>query len=286
MSSCSSDDDSEVSNITKNLVSITKDYYTDNTPTSTTKFNFYYDKLINIQYSDGSYDDIYYERDLISRILEFDAYNNLEWTITYSYNSSKELIQKQTIPSPDNTMTDVSRQKNVTYNGNIIQSENSWSDGGFHKNTISLNSENSIIEDKQYTFDDQLVNQRRFEYVNNNLTKQTINDSNNTITLEETYNYLNKTSSKEYRYSQYLFGSEWKNNSSLNKQFGLGQSSPYEVSENYISDYYTYHFILNTSVTGTFSYEFDANDYIIKQTENITWSTGQRYKTITTYQYE
>jgi hypothetical protein len=286
MSSCSSDDDCEVSNTKKSLISITKDYYTNNSLTSTTKFNFYSDKLVNIQYSDNSYDDIYYEGDLISRILEFDANNNWEWTTTYTYNSSDELIQKKVIPSPNNTITDVSRQKDFVYSENSIQSESSWSDGGFHTNTISLNSENFITEDKQFSVDNELVNQRFFEYVNSNLTNQTIKDPDDTITYEETYNYLDKISSKEYRYSEYLFGSRWKNNSSLNKQFGLGQITPYEISENYISDYYTYNFILDTSVTGTFSYEFDSNDYIIKQTENINRSTGQMDKVITTYEYE
>lgn len=91
ISSCSSDDDCEVSDTTKSLISITKDYYTNNSPTSTTKFNFYYDKLINVQYSDNSYDDIYYEEDLISRILEFDANINrptgqmYKVTTTYKY---------------------------------------------------------------------------------------------------------------------------------------------------------------------------------------------------------
>ncbi|WP_033961441.1 hypothetical protein [Psychroserpens jangbogonensis] len=289
LSSCSSDDDDnngKVSNTTKDLVSITEDYYTNNTPTASSKFNFYYDKLINIQHSNGSYDDIYYERGLISRILEFDANNNLEWTITYAYNSFNQLIQKKVIPSPNNPIT-VSRQKDFVYNGNVIQSENSWSDGGFHANTITLNSDNFMIEDKLFNSDNDLVDQRLFEYVNNNLTKQTKNNADNNTTYEETYNYLNKTSSKEYRYSQYLFGSEWKNNSALNTQFGLGQQRATKISENYVSDYHAYHFVLNVSVTGTFSYEFDANDYILKQTETITrTSTADIYKTVTTYQYE
>jgi|TARA_B110001469_G_C9577645_1_gene286471 hypothetical protein len=286
ISSCNSDDDCSISDTTQSLISITKGYYTNNSLTSSIKFNFYYDKLINIQYSDNSYDDIYYEGDLISRILEFDANNQWEWTTTYTYNSSDELTQKNVIPSPNNTITDVSRQKDFVYNENLIQSENSWSDGRFHKNTISLNSENFIIEDKLFSIDNELVNQRLFEYVNSNLTSQTIKDPDNNITYEETYSYLDKTGSKEYRYSAYLFSNQWKNNSSLNKQFGLGQFTPYEISENYVSDYYTYNFILNTSVTGTFSYEFDSNDYITKQTENINQSTGGVFKVITTYEYE
>jgi hypothetical protein len=130
------------------------------------------------------------------------------------------------------------------------------------------------------------VNRRLFEYLNNNLSKQTIKDRDDNITYEETYNYLDKTRSKEHRYSAYLFGSQWKNNSALNKQFGLGQIAPYEISESFVSDYYTYNFILNTSVTGTFNYDFDSNDYLIKETENINWSTGQTYKVITTYDYD
>ncbi|WP_062059322.1 hypothetical protein [Aquimarina longa] len=285
--SCSNDDDDDENLITtQNLISRSEEYYKNNSLIFSLKFNFQYGKLISIRDSDDRYNKILYEGDLISKILEFDTNGNLEWTTTFTYNNSDELIQKKVIPSPNNSMTDVSRQKNFTYEENIIQSESSWSDGGFHKNTISLNNNNYIIEDKMFNLDNELLIQRLFKYVNNNLTNQTIKNSKNKITYEGTYNYLNKQSTKEYRYNEYLFGDNWKNNSSLNKQFGLGQIKPYEISKNYISDYYTHNLISNTSRTGTFSYEFDSNDYITKQTENITWSTGEIYKIITTYRYE
>jgi|GEM_PF-7031427 len=284
--SCSSDDDSGSSNTAQNLVSVTKDYYTNNSQTASTKFNFYNDKLINIQYSDNSYDDIYYEAGLISRILEFNANNEWIWTTVYTYDSSNRLTRKNVIPSPNNPITDVSRQKQILYNGNLIQSENSWSDGGFHKNTITLNSEDFIIEDNQFSINNELVAQRNFEYVDNNLSRQTIKDRNGNLTYEETYNYTDKSGSEPYNYSKYLFGSQWKNNSSLNKQFGLGQITPYEVSGNYISDYYTRSLSTNTSKTGTFNYKFNSNKNIIKQTENINLSTGEVYKIITTYEYQ
>lgn len=286
LTSCKSDDDCGPSNTTQSLISITKNYYTNNVLTSSTKFNFYYDKLINIQYSDDSYDDLYYEGDVIERILGFDANNDWEWTTTYTYNSLNQLTQKKVTPSPNNTLTNVSRQKNFAYSGNLIQSENSWSDGGFHKNIISLNNDNFITEDKMFDIGNELVNTRLFEYSNNNLTKQILKDPEENIIYEETYNYLNKIGSKEYRYSQYLFGSHWKTNSSLDKQFGLGQYATHEVSESYILDYYKHNFTLNSSVTGTFYYEFDSNDYITKQTENITSSNGETYKVITVYEYQ
>lgn len=284
--SCSPNNDCGDSNNTQNLILITKEYYTNNSLTSSTKFNFYSNKLINIQYSDNSYDDIYYEGGLISRILEFKTNNEWEWTTTYTYTSSNELIQKKVIPSPNNTITDVSRQKDFVYGGNLIQSENSWSDGGFHKNTISLNSKNFMTEDKLFNNNDVLESRYLFEYINNNLSKKTLKNHEDNIVIQSTYNYLNQVETEPYKYNKYLYGSEWKNNSSLNKQFGLGQVNSYEISENYISNYYTYNFELSISITGTFNYEFDSNERIIQQTENINWSTGEKHKIITKYHYE
>ena len=165
ISSCNSDDDCGVSDTTQSLISITKDYYTNNNLTFSTKFNFYYERLINIQYSDNSYDDIYYDGDLISRVLEFDSNNDWEWTTTYTYNSSNKLTQKKVIPSPNNTITDVSRQKNYVYNENLVQSESSWSDGGLHKNLILLNNEKLITEDKLLNSENTIVLTHMFEYI-------------------------------------------------------------------------------------------------------------------------
>jgi len=84
-----------------------------------------------------------FKRGLIARVLEFDSNNDLEWTTNYYYKNSDQLTQKKVIPSPNNTITDVSRQKDFVYNDYIIQSESSWSDGGFHKNRILLNNVSS-----------------------------------------------------------------------------------------------------------------------------------------------
>ena len=72
--SCSNDDDCDIQT-NRDLVAIVKEYYINNNLEATEKLNFYKNRLIYIQYSDGSYDDIYYEENLISRILEFDTNN-------------------------------------------------------------------------------------------------------------------------------------------------------------------------------------------------------------------
>jgi len=286
ISSCCSDDDCGISDTTQSLISITKDYYTNNNLTFSAKFNFYSERLINIQYSDNSYDDIYYEGDLISKILEFDANNDWEWTTTYTYNSSNKLIQKKVTPSPNNTITDVSRQKDFVYNGNLIQSESSWSDGGLHKNMIILNNEKLITEDKILNSENTIVLTHMFEYINESLSKVIRKDSNENITAEVTFEYIEKVTSDIYNYDKYLFGKEWKNNSYLNNHHTLiTESDSYKVHKNYISNYNYSDFLTNTTITSTFNYEFDTSDNIIKQTQNVM-SNGETYKVITTYEYE
>jgi hypothetical protein len=284
--SCTKDETAQNSNTSQNLASITKQFYTNNSLTSYIRYNLSYNKLVNIQYSDNSYDDIYYEGDLVSKILEFDITNNWEWATTYTYDSFNRLTQKKVVPNPNNTIIDVSRQKDVVYDGNIIHSENSWSDGGFHKNTIVLNSENLMIEDQQFNAANEVISRRFFEYVNNNLSKQTIKTLDDVVIMEESFVYLDKVKSESSVLNTYLFGIQWKNNSSLNNQFGLGQITPFDVSENYISEYHINFLLNNTSKSGTFTYEFDANEHIIKQTEHINWSTGELYKVITIYEYD
>lgn len=291
--SCSENDSNESiiqnSDTNLNLVSITRQLYSDNNLYYSSKFNFDNEKLIDIQHSNGSYEEFYYEGHLVYQILDFNDNNDLEWTTTYTYDDLGRLTQKKVVPSPNNTLTDVSRQKDITYQENLIQIAYSWSDGGFHKKTISLDNENLIIDDKQFSKNDILTIQRKFEYLNKNFIKQTIVDLEGTIEYEETYNYLDKVISKPYNYNIYLFGPHWKNNSALNIQFGLGQVDPYKISENYVKDYQYTSYLTNSTRTGTFDYEFDLNDNLIKQTENNIWSTETgvtEYKIIKTFVYE
>ena len=287
--SCSSEDTTADSN-SKNLVSITKDIYIRNNTNiyASSKFNFDKNKLIDIQHLDGSYDKIDYEGNVISKILEFDANDNLEWTTTYTYDSFKRLTRKKVVPSPTNPDTDVSRQKDIVYDGSIIQSELLWSDNGLNKNTISINAESFITEDKFYGSNDILVSSFIFNYSNENLSKVIHKNSDGAVEFEVTYNYLDKIASGSYCYNKYLFGDEWKNNSSLNKQSGLGHSDSFEISKNYIKDIsfsYTGS-ALDYFSTETFEYEFDTEDRIIKQTRNGNDSTGESSKVITTFEYE
>jgi len=286
--SCSSEDAPAVSN-DKNLISITKDVYIRNNTNiyASSKFNFNNNKLIDIQYLDGSYDLIDYEGNVISKILEFDANDNLEWTTTYTYDNSKRLTRKKVVPSTTNPNENVSRQKDIVYDGSVIQSVLAWSDNGLNKNTISINAENSITKDKFYGPNDMLVSSFIFNYSNENLSKVIHKDHEGTTEFEVTYNYLDKIASGSYCYKKYLFGDEWKNNSSFDKQSGLGHSDSFEISKNYIKDIsFSYSgTTLNYSSTETFEYEFDAEDRIIKQTRNGNDSTGETSKVITTFEY-
>ena len=287
--SCSSEDEPAVSNANE-LISITKDIYIRNNTNiyASSKFNFDNNKLIDIQHLDGSYDKIDYEGNVIFEILEFDANDNLEWTTTYTYDSSKRLTRKKVVPSLTNPNEDVSRQKDIVYGGSEIQSEISWSDNGLSKNTISINPENFITEDKSYGANDMLTSSFIFNYSNENLSKVIHKDHEGTTEFEVTYTYLDKIASGSYCYKKYLFGDEWKNNSSFDKQSGLGHSDSYEISKNYIKDI-SFSYVgpaLNFSSTETFEYEFDAEDRIIKQTRNGSDSTGETFIAITTFEYQ
>jgi len=290
MLSCSSEDELGISNA-KNLISITKDsYIRGNTNIyASSKFNFKNNKLIDIEHLDGSYDLIDYEGNVISKISEFDANGNLEWTTTYTYDGSKRLTQKKVVPSPTNPITDVSRQKDFLYDGGIIQSVLSWSDyDGSYKSTISINEEGYITEDKAFFSDGILFSSFIFNYTNENLSKVIHKDHEGITKFEVTYNYLDKIASDAYCYNKYLFGDEWKNNSSLNKQFGLGHFDSFEISKNFIKDLsWSYSSsVLDYLRTETFEYEFDAEDYLIKQTRNVTESNGETSKVITSFEYQ
>ena len=278
--SCSSED--PISNNSKSLTSITKEYYSRNneTPYLTEKLNFNNNKLISIEYSDGSYDEMEYTENLLTKISEFDLDSNLEWITTYSYDSAKRLISKQVVPY--NAGTDVSRKKDIIYEGNEIKTTLAWSDDGLQKNIIVTNENNLMIEDKLYNPNDVLMSSYIFNYDNGNLSKVTNVKQDGSTFFEITYTYLDKKVTDQYLYTKYLFGNEWKNNSSLNKQNGLGHSDSFEISERYIQGY---SMSGDISETVSFDYEFDAEDNILKQIRNLIDVNGVSYKTISSYQY-
>lgn len=281
---CSDSDDHGFSDSNQNLVSIKKEYYTNGNLVSSEKRNFYKKKLIYIQYSDGSYDDIYYEENLISRILEFDVNNQLEWTTEFNYDNLGRLIEKKVVPGPDNPIS-VSRQKDITYNGNKITSELSWSDGGFMKNVISLNASGLIAENKFYYQDDSLMQFSNQEYSNGNLTKVVNKASDGSVVSEATINYSSESISEYYIYYSYLYGNEWKNNYYLTEQFGLEYRDFSMISEHYIRDYHLVDSQSNFSIDATYDYTFDSNGRITKQTENGERSDGFTFKIVCSFEY-
>ena len=269
-----------------NLIAITSDYYQDDYLYFSETSNILDRKPVTITYSDKSYDSMFYAGEMVSKILEFDLNKNLEWTTLYDYDHFDRISLKKVIPGPNNPITDVSRQKSISYDESIIRSEMSWSDGGSHKNTIVLNDKSFMVEDRMEKTDNSIINRNIFEYVNGNLLKHVTKDHSGETIYEQTFEYLDKKASKPYQYNAFLFGKEWQNNSSLNRQFGLGQFKSYEISENYISQYNSYSSGTGISISRTFAYEFDSDERITKQTENISWSSGEKYTIITSYFYE
>lgn len=92
--SCSNDDIEGNSESTRSLTLVKKETYLNNNLRNTLKYNFYQDKLIRIQSSNNQYEEVHYQGDLVSQILEFDRNNNLQWTTTFKYDDSNRLIQK------------------------------------------------------------------------------------------------------------------------------------------------------------------------------------------------
>ncbi|MDO6598314.1 hypothetical protein Q4512_15425 [Oceanihabitans sp. 2_MG-2023] len=283
--SCNSDDDnSTTSNTSINLTSIKKDYYINDAFSHSSNYSFEENKLIKVEHSYGRSEELFYENDLVSNILKYDASNNLEWTNTYTYDNAKRLIQKNSISSSSNPSAN--QEKEITYTDNSnIQVLFTLSSTQTTNENITLNPENLIIENKLLNDEEQIMSEKHYEYINNNLTRFEIKDPNENTLLEATFEYLDMEASDFYNYNIFTYGPEWKNNYALDTQFGLGIET-YQISKNYISSYYRYDYDINISRTVTFDYEFDSNDNIVEQIENMIESDGDTYKTVTTYNYE
>ncbi|WP_452227958.1 hypothetical protein [Lacinutrix sp. MEBiC02404] len=283
--SCNSNDDnSGTSNSSGNLISIFKEYNINGTFSHSVNYSFEDNKLIKIEPSFGRNEELFYENDLLSTILKYDASNNLEWTHTFTYDNSNRLIQKNSIASSTNPVSN--QEKLISYPDNSnIQALFTLSSTQTTQENSTLNSENYIIETHLLTDEDDVIRTDYYEYTNQNLTEFEQTDHNGIIINELTYEYLDKIASDAYHYNKYLFGTEWKNNLALDTQFGLGLEL-YQISKNYISSYYRFDYLRNISRTVTFEYEFDSNDNIIEQVKNTVESNGDTYATITTYEYE
>jgi len=279
--SCNSDDDnSGTSNNSGNLTSISKVYFHNGTFYQLVNYSFEENKLIKIESDNGSTQELFYENDLVSTIIENHVSNNLDFTHEYTYDNSKRLIQKKIIFSPDSPYSN--KQIDITYisNTNIMVSTDSDSQ------LITLNSENFIIENQLTSIYNNIPRTYFYEYVNENLTKYESTDIDGNTTNETTYQYLDKIASDAYSINfNYVFGPEWKNNYELDTQFGLGLEL-FQISKNYIESYYRYNYITDISRTVSFDYEFDASDNIIDQVKTIVESSGDIFITRTIYEYE
>lgn len=282
LSACSNDDDGGIPNTSEELVAINIEYFQNNTLQSTEKLNFYDNRLIYIQYSDGSYDDIYYTGNLVSRILEFDINNQWEWTTEYKYDSSERLIDKKVVPGTNNPINTI-RHKEIFYNGNTINSTLTWSDdGGVMKNIISLNSEGLIMENQFLESSEQTS---YFEYNNRDLMKSIYKSATGEIWNEITYSYRDETPSEAYFYNSYLYGKHWNDNLYLQEQFTPSYTELSKIGGHYIKGYQRNNLLEDYTDDASYDYVFDSDGRIKTQTEYIVRSTGLNFKRVYNFEY-
>ena len=268
--SCSKDDSDFSNSISNtNLVSITKNYYNNNILYTFEKLNFYEQKLINIQYKDGSYDDYQYSNNLVSSILEFDLNDILMWTTTYKYDNDGRIIEISIKPSSTNS-TQVTREKIISYNTDQIICVCTWSGGGYNKYEFTLNTNGEITSEKLFDINGNQISQTiSYNFSNKNLLSFTI--INSITNTQEVSNFTYSNLKNDYNYKKYLFGTKWKTNSFLwhKQQFGVFPSGNYEseTSENLVSSF------SDNSRNYSFNYIFNEKNQIIKETQNFT-TTG------------
>ncbi|NJM80391.1 MAG: hypothetical protein HC854_13680 [Flavobacterium sp.] len=194
--SCSKDD-SCVSETNTSLVSITKKYYSNNNFTTSAKYNFYDNKLINILYSDGSYEDYQYNNNLVSRILKFNSNDSLFWTITYLYDSLGRIIEIKRIPSASNSQLQITAIYSFEYTLNQILITVNFSPGDTIKYQILLNQENKIIKEMVISINGNTVTELPYFshiYLNGNLSEsvETFLNLNNPIGQTKSNSYNDK----------------------------------------------------------------------------------------------
>lgn len=276
--SCSKDDSDCPNSISNtNLVSITKNYYSNNVLYDFKKLNFYEQKLINIQYKDGSYDDYQYSNNLVSRILEFDSNDIIERTLTFEYDSEGRVIKWRQIPGSTNTIW-INSERTYSYNNNQIICNNTYT-GGYMKFVYTLNLNGDIINEKLYDINNNLHYQYiTYNYANNNLTNLTKIDT--FFNTQEISNYTYTAIKNEFNYNKYLFGLKWKKNYTLTHS----QTFPFvsyesEISENLVSSF------SDNSRNFLFNYIFNEKNQITKETQNFT-ATGINARFESIYEYK
>lgn len=274
--SCTKSDDIDCNtalNPTVNLMSVTKNYYYNNNNSlyAFEKLNFQNQKLINSEWGNGKYVNYEYNnQNLLSKISEFSANGDLLFTINYSYDSMGRIIEiNRSQPS-----------KNIanytfTYNSNeiIITSFNT------HTVKMITNSDKEIIAERLISINGNTIDDSRniiYNYENGNLLTSSWTINNN---IETNY-YTYRNEKNDYDYRKFLFGEEWKMNSTLDL-FWRGQTLYGNylmfITENLISGY------TNNIGTTHIDYLFNEENLIIKETTITPESINGRFEYI--YEY-
>lgn len=245
------------------------------------KTKFYDQKLINIQYKDGSYDDYQYSNNLVSRILEFDLNDKLLWTTTYTYDNNERIIKILIKPSSMNSIQ-VTREKIISYYPNQIICVCTWSDGGYYKYEFTLDTNGDIMSEKLFDINgNQHIETISYNFSNKNLLSFT--KINSITNAQEVSNFTYSNLKNIYNYKKYLFGTKWKTNSLLwhKQQFGVFPSGNYasETSENLVSSF------SDNSTNFSFNYLFDDKNQITKETQSFT-TTGINGRFESIYEYK
>jgi len=270
--SCSKDD-SECPNSISNakLVSITKNYYSNNSFASSEKLNFYDDKLINIQYSDGSYEDYQYNNNLVTRILKFEQDESLFWTYTYLYDNEGRIIEIKRIPSPTNVQVQTVAKYSFVYNTNQILMTAVFTPGNTLTYELIFDQNNKIINEKWLSNNGSLVtNQFYFTntFTNGNLSNSLMeNNSGPTDNISYSYNNIKN----DFDYYKFLFGKHWKNNKCLDLfKNVLSVRGVLETTSEYLVTNSSHNYN-NGSENTTYNYTFNEKNQIsMKIVEKIS----------------
>lgn len=284
--SCSKDD-SECPNSISNakLVSITKNYYSNNSFASSEKLNFYDDKLINIQYHDGSYEDYQYDNDLISRILKFEPDDSLFWTITYLYDNLGRIIEIKRIPSPTNVQVQTVAKYSFVYNTNQILITAVFTPGNTLTYELILDQNNKIINEKWLSNNGSLVtNQFYFTntFTNGNLSNSLMeNYSGPTDNISYSYNNIRN----DFDYYKFLFGKHWKNNKCLDLfKNVLSVRGVLETTSEYLVTNSSHNYN-NGSENTTYNYTFNEKNQILMEIVEKTSTFLPIYRSESFYEY-
>lgn len=263
--SCSNDDSADSNANTSKLVSITKNYYSNNFFTSSEKLSFNDDKLIKIQYSDGSYENYQYNNNLVSNIKKFTADDSLYWTLTYLYNTDGKIVEIERTPGPTNTEVQTTAKFSFLYNANRILINAVYTPGDTLTYELILDQNNKIINEKWLSINGNTVTDQFYitnTFANGNLSASLLeNYIGPTNNISYTYNNVKN----DFDYYQLLFGTHWKNNKCLDLfKNVLSVRGNLETTSEYLVVSST-HVHNNGSENNSYSYTFNEKNKISKE---------------------